>query len=135
MDPIYSSSTSSINLSTHMIPLIPLSKITTWLSGNCNGEFEYVNISRKIIGGKSFAILIDSNIFEPDFDKETIIVIDSDSMPKNKDFVVTTFENRSSVYEFNTNKLRESGTNKYITKPENIYIYGVVVQEIINIKE
>ena len=91
-------------------------------------------MAREVIGDKSFAILIDSTKFEPDFEKNTILVIDNEVNANNKDFIITTVKNQCSIYELNDNILREAGSIDYITKPYSNYIYGVVIQEIINKK-
>ncbi len=134
LDPIYFNQPSSINLEQKMLPLIRFGELHLWLNGNLNKKNEYINIARKIIGEKAFAILIDTEEFEPDFNNNTIVVIDNETTINDKDFIVITIKNTSSIYELNENKLRKAGTMKYIPKPSSLYIYGVIIQEIINKK-
>ncbi len=135
MDPVYPNESSSINLDQKMVPLISFGELNAWINGSLNNKIKYINIARKVIGDKALAILIDTEEFEPDFDINTIIVIDNDAIANKDDFIITAIKNQVSIYEFNENKLRKAGTIKHIIKPSNIYIYGVVIQEIINKKD
>lgn len=134
LEPIYFNESQSINLEQKMIPLIRLGELSAWLNGDFKNKIEYINVARKVIGEKAFAILIDTEELEPDFDNNTIVVIDNESVTNNKDFIITTIKNTPSIYEVNENKLRKAGTISYFNKPSNIDIHGVIIQEIINKK-
>lgn len=134
MDPIYSSTSSSITLIQKMLPLIKINDLEAWLSGVSDGSIEHINVSRKIIGEKAFALLINTEEFEPDYDINTIIVIDNDTLANDNDFILTSIKGKPSIYELSNNLLRKAGTTNYVKKPTELCIYGIVIQEIINKK-
>lgn len=129
-----------INPSFSKVPILILNDVTGWLEDKVLKEasYKFINASRKIMGQKSFAILINNEDYLTDFKKNYILIVDSDLDPDNGDYIIASINKAPpSIYEFfNVDKmvLREAGEEEYIILDSNhSVIYGVVVE--IKLKE
>ena len=133
-----------INSQQKLLPIIDIRKIGPWFNEELKrSEIEqFLSTTKKIFGDKSFAVLINTHEFEPDFKKNNIIIIDNNIEPEKNDFILISIKEKSPfIYQFNQNEnstkisLRKCGESdsKGFDKKDS-KIFGVVVQEIRNLR-
>jgi transcriptional regulator with XRE-family HTH domain len=123
-----------------LLPLIDIKKITSWFNGDLKRQEieKFLTTTKKILGEKSFAVLINTKDFEPDFKKNNIIIVDSSLNPEQHDFILASIKEKGPfIYQFNTPEksikilLRKCGEYDFLTlEKKDTTIFGVIVQEI-----
>lgn len=127
----------TLNPDRKTIPIIPFINTIKYLRKELT-TYDYFNVNRPTLDEAAFAIKIESDQFEPDFSQNQILVVDN-YKPENGDFIIAEEDNKISIYEYKIDNfeqyIRIAGTLKWrgfnLGKTK---IYGVIVQQIINIR-
>lgn len=120
------------------VPLLTWEQITPWLEPNPSFvTTETVQVDIPLAEG-SFAVIIDDTAMEPQFPNGTVLIIDSQKVPKDRNFVVATLKDSHKII---FRQLLTDGINRYlrplnpdfsqfgmITMSDNDKIAGVVIQ-------
>ncbi len=130
-----------INPAKNALPILEISQTEQWLSGELKIIKSYLNLTRQLIGNKSFSVIVPDARFDPEFTKNNLLIIDDEAKPKTKDFIIGKFnKNKTSIYEFTDQNgvfIREAGKYEiiHIMNMKQLNIFGVVIQQIINRKQ
>ncbi len=138
IDEIPSYKIAEIHPQKNVLPILKLSQIESWISGELKIAESYTNLIRPVIGDRSFSIIISDDRFEPDFMRNNLLIIDTQEAPRNNDFIISKLSAKISISEFQKGDsaffLREAGLSEY-SKVDDFSILGVVVQQIISRRE
>jgi len=138
MEAIPKNKTASITTEKISIPVFDINHVEKWISGKLTEASAYSSTSRKIIGSKSYAIIITDNKLMPDFMNNQVLIIDNEGSITKNSFLVCKIENKTSIYECidlveDLITLRAAGQFECInTAPDQVNLLGVVVQQISN---
>lgn len=121
------------------IPILDWKKIkqlTEYETDNILSSANEWLLTNSTIGENGFAFRLHDRSIYPRFDQETIIIVDPDREPKNKDFVITHLKEaddvvfRQYVIENNAVMLKPINTAMYkvLKKEEEDVILGVMVE-------
>ncbi|MBP9722784.1 MAG: helix-turn-helix domain-containing protein [Gammaproteobacteria bacterium] len=119
------------------IPLININMVPEWPTGNVN-ILDYITTSGKI-NSRCFALRLDSEVLMPNYQKNTVLIIDPYKTAEDSNIVILSIENKQLTYRqvfidgmvlyfkpVNT----EFGSLEVIS---NYKIYGVVVRAIFDV--
>jgi len=122
------------------IPLIELYQVNGYITNNLTDVKKYVNYPGRNPDNNTFCIQITDNRFTPDFLPNQQLVVSTSKIFVNGDLIILNHNNAVSIYEClikNTDHLtvREIGQKTCLKlNPEQVEVLGVVIKQIINIK-
>lgn len=139
IDPIPSYKTISVVPTRQVLPIFILTQVDEWIEGKLKIADAYLNCSRSIVGDKSYAIKILDKKYIPDFNANHTLVVDNQEEVRVNDFIIAKVGENVSIYECckikeDTFVLREAGNSSkpFIIQKNQVALYGVVVQQLLN---
>jgi SOS-response transcriptional repressor LexA len=120
------------------IPLLTWEQATNWTDGRCDLSDNELLFTDVKVGNRAYALTVKDASMEPQFSKDTLLIIDPDKIPKDRSYVVATLKNYSEIL---FRQLLIDGPSQYL-KPispdfdrfkmmlleKGDYISGVLVQ-------
>lgn len=139
--PILVNALQEVHLSKRLLPVVDMGNINEWIFGDYNNVkvSNYVH-STLLVGKLSFALKIPDDSYEPDFFRNSTLIIDTQAEINDGSYIIAKYfqTNRVSLYEVKskdeTFSFRQVNLDEPSKKIHELEIIGVAVQEVRNLK-
>jgi SOS-response transcriptional repressor LexA len=79
------------------IPLLTWEQATKWTEGKCDLSDNELLFSDAKVGNRAYALTVKDASMEPQFSKDTLLIIDPDKKPKDRSYIVAILKNYPEI--------------------------------------